>query len=117
MEVYIAVIIFIGLDILTGIAKALKNDGLNSTALRLGLWHKSAEILAIGGATAVEYYKTFLGLGDISILIPVATYICIMEIVSCIENLCLLNPALSKIFSPYLAKLNTKDKKENNKNE
>lgn len=115
MEAYIAVIIFIGLDILTGIAKALKNDGLNSTVLRLGLWHKSAEILATIGATAVEYYKPFLGLGNISILTPVITYISIMEIVSCIENLCELNPKLAKIFTPYLTKLNLKDKKESSK--
>lgn len=115
MEIYFAVIIFIALDIITGLAKALKNNGLNSSVLRIGLWHKSAEIMAIGGATAIEYYKSFLGLSDISILIPVATYICIMEVVSCIENLCELNPSLAKIFSPYLAKLNLKEK-ENNKN-
>lgn len=116
MEIYFAVIIFIVLDIITGLAKALKNNAVNSSVLRVGFWHKSAEIMAIGGATAIEYYKSFLGLSDISILIPVASYICIMEVVSCIENLCELNPSLAKFFSPYLAKLNLKEK-ENNKNE
>ena len=70
MEIYFAVIIFIVLDIITGLAKALKNNAVNSSVLRVGFWHKSAEIMAIGGATAIEYYKSFLGLSDISILIP-----------------------------------------------
>lgn len=117
MQSYIPIAIFIGLDIITGLAKALKNGSLNSSTLRLGLWHKSAEIFATIGATAVEYYKPFLGLGNISILTPVITYISVMEIVSCIENLCVLNPKLAKIFTPYLAKLNLKNKKEDCKNE
>ena len=112
MEAYcVPIAVFIALDIITGLAKALKNDGLNSSVLRVGLWHKSAEILATVGAAAVEYYKPLLGLENISILAVVATYICIMEIVSCIENICELNPKLAKIFGPYLEKLNSNNKK------
>lgn len=112
---YIPIVVFIALDIITGLAKALKNDGLNSSVLRVGLLHKSAEVLAVVGAVAVEYYKPLLGLEKISVLAVVATYICIMEIVSCIENLCELNPKLAKIFGPYLEKLNAKNKEESDK--
>ena len=55
-----------------------------------------------------EYIK--LGV-DIPALIGVASYICIMELVSIIENLALLNPALYKLFKPFLNKL--KDDKNN----
>ena len=42
---------------------------------------------------------------DIPLLTAVVSYICLMELISVIENLCNLNPDLFKFFQPYLEKM------------
>ena len=111
MGTYITVGCFILFDILTGVLKALYNEGLNSTYLRKGLFHKLSEILAIIGSGLLEYGVQYVELGiEIPILNIVAVYICSMELVSILENLGEVNPTLGKLFKPYLEKL----KGENN---
>lgn len=106
MGTYITVCCFILFDIITGITKALYQDGLNSTYLRKGLYHKLSELLAIAGAGLLEYGIKYVELGfDIPMLKAVAVYICTMELVSILENLCEINPSLAKIFKPFLEKL------------
>lgn len=113
MAVYITVFAFIAFDILTGLIKALAKDGLNSTILRKGLYHKLSEILTVIGAGLLQYGADYIQLGvDIPALIGVASYICIMELVSIIENLAMLNPSLYKLFKPFLNKLKEEDKNE-----
>ena len=98
---------FILFDVVTGILKALNNEGLNSTILRKGLFHKLSEVLAVVGAALLEYGAAYIDLGvDLPFLNVVGIYICLMEFVSVVENLCELNPALKKLFKPYLEKLN-----------
>lgn len=110
MIIYIIVGSFILFDIITGIIKALYNEGLNSTCLRQGLFHKLAEILAIAGSGLLEYGMNYIDLGfDIPILKVVVSYICIMELISSLENLAEINPALAKLFRPYLEKLKEKN--------
>ena len=110
MILYIIGGCFILFDILTGIIKALYNEGLNSTYLRKGLFHKLAEVLALVGSGLLEYGIQYVELGiDIPILKVVLSYICIMELVSSLENLAEVNPALAKLFKPYLEKLKNKD--------
>ena len=97
---------FILFDIVSGIIKALYKEGLNSTILREGLFHKLSEIIALCGAWLLEYATTYMDLGfDVPLLNGVAIYIDIMELISIIENLCEVNPALNKLFKPYLEKL------------
>lgn len=110
MAVYITVLAFIGFDILTGLIKALAKDGINSTVLRKGMYHKLSEILTVFGAGLLQHGAEYIKLGvDIPALIGVASYICIMELVSIIENLAVLNPSLYKLFKPFLNKLKTED--------
>ena len=112
MRYIIAVLCFIVFDVLTGYIKALKNQEIDSTALRKGLYSKLSEILAVGGCYLLNVGTTYVDLGvEIPLLQGVAIYLCIMELVSIIENLCAVNPALYKLFGPYLEKLKT-DKKE-----
>lgn len=114
MAVYITVFAFIAFDILTGLIKALAKDGLNSTILRKGMYHKLSEILTVIGAGLLQYGADYIQLGvDIPALIGVASYICIMELVSIIENLAMLNPSLYKLFKPFLNKLKEEDKNGN----
>ena len=116
MGVYITVGAFILFDLITGIIKALYNEGLNSTYLRKGLYHKLSEVIAVVGSGLLEYGIQYVELGfDIPVLKVVAIYICSMELVSVLENLAEVNPSLAKLFRPYLEKLKeeyTDDSKE-----
>lgn len=113
MTVYIVVLGFILADIITGFLKAGYMGDINSTALRKGLFHKASEICATIGAGLLEYGASYV---EINIPLPVvnivATYICVMEFVSVIENLCCVNPQLNKLFKPYLEKLKKVDKED-----
>lgn len=112
---YIVVGCFICFDILTGIIKAIYKEGLNSTILRKGLFHKLSEILAVSGAWLFEYGMNYIHLGvDIPLVEAVVIYISIMEIISIIENISSLNPKLEKFFKPFLEKLKSKEKDNEN---
>lgn len=114
MKYLICVLFFILFDILTGFLKALKVEGLNSTILRKGFYSKISEVLAVGLCYGLNYISDFIELGfDIPLLQAVSVYLCMMELVSIIENLCVVNPALDKLFGPYLEKL--KGKKDDEK--
>lgn len=106
MDVYIGVGCFIVFDIVTGIIKALYKGGINSSFLRVGLFHKLSEVLAVIGSGALEYGTKYINIGfDIPMLESVALYICLMEFISILENLGEINPILGKLFKPYLEKL------------
>lgn len=114
---YIVPFVLICFDFLTGFIKAIYNKKLDSTILRKGLFHKLAELLALIGCGGVDYGINFIDLPfDLPILPSVAIYICVMEIISCFENLCEVNPALNDFFAPYLQKLKNAEK-ENEKND
>lgn len=106
MTVAIFVSVCILFDIVTGLIKAGYTGTLNSTALRQGLMHKASEILTVIGAYLLQHGMVQIGLTfEVPVYTPVALYIALMEIVSVIENLCAVNPALARILSPYLEKL------------
>ena len=106
----IVVSTFILFDILTGLIKALYQHKLNSTYLREGLFHKLSEIMAVLGSWGIEYALNYISLGiDLPVRSTVTVYICVMELVSIIENIAEINPKLRKLFKPYLEKLNKTD--------
>lgn len=110
---YIVPFVLICFDFLTGFIKAIYNKKLDSTILRKGLFHKLAELLALIGCGGVDYGINFIDLPfDLPILPSVAIYICVMEIISCFENLCEVNPALNDFFAPYLQKLKNNEKED-----
>lgn len=116
MEIYLIVLGFILFDILTGFIKGLTKEGINSTALRQGLYHKLSEVLAVVGSGGLGYAIKYLDLGvDVPLLQAVSIYICVMELISIIENLCAINPQLTKFFKPYLEKLRGDEKNEESK--
>lgn len=106
MKIYIAGV-FILIDIVTGLTLALYNKELDSSVMREGLFNKGAEVMSIFLTWAIEY---FLGDSGIAQYLPVCgvmcIYISVMEIISTMENICALNPALRSVFGPYLKKLN-----------
>lgn len=110
MMVYVVVGIFMLLDILTGILKALYTGTMDSSVLHKGLFHKLAEIVAVVGSGLFEYGTSYVNLGvDLPVLEAVAGYICLMEFVSVTENLSEINPGLAKLFEPYLGKIKAKE--------
>lgn len=113
MEKYFVVLGFIIFDIVTGIIKALSNEGLNSTMLRKGLFHKLSEILSAAGAGLAEYGLQYIDIGiSVPLAASVCAYICVMELVSIIENLCITNPNMGKFFKPFLNKLKVADEQK-----
>lgn len=102
----IIVLLMILMDVITGIMQACKNKTLNSTVLREGLWHKLAEIVAIVFAYLVSFVPDAFEINvSLPLLTPVCVYIVIMEIISVLENICMMNDQLMGLFSPYLEKL------------
>lgn len=113
MASYIIVGCLIVFDIVTGIFKALYKGGINSTLLRVGLFHKLSEVLTVIGAVLLQYGGEYISIQfDFPLVEAVTFYISIMEVASILENLGEINPTLGKLFKPYLEKL--KDKNDKN---
>lgn len=112
---FVFVIVFITLDVMTGLLKALMREGFNSTTIRKGLYHKGAEILAGALAVGLDYamnmYNINLNIALFKLYVP---YVVIMEAISIIENISIVNPRVGAFFSPFLQKL--QNGKEDNDN-
>ena len=113
----ITVLVFIAFDVITGWLKALATGTTDSSIMRKGLFHKLGELLAVMFGYMCEYAFPIM---DIQVSIPfagvIATYIVLMETASIIENLCIMNPNLSKIMEKIFDsdKLQRKGDKDEN---
>ena len=91
--VIIITLVFIVLDIITGVIKSFKEKNYTSSSMREGLFHKCGSILCILFGCLVDYTQKYV---DIGVSIPITEIICIyiilMEIGSNIENICAINP-------------------------
>ena len=108
---FVVVAALIVLDIITGFLKAVETRNMNSSKLRMGLYHKGAFIGVIVLAVIVEWGSGFLQLGfQLPIVTPVCVYVALTEIVSVFENLCEINPELrgSKIAVIFGGNINEK---------
>lgn len=75
-------LIFSGVDILTGYIQAVINKNVDSKTMREGLIHKFLLIVAILLGYVIKYAF------NLNFIAPAITiYICIMEIMSILENL------------------------------
>ena len=107
----IGALIFIILDMLTGIIYAFKSTTFSSSILREGFFHKVALVVVMVCAILIEcliLHMPTLGF-SVPILVPACVIIIMMEISSIIENLVKINPNLE---NNNLLKLFTNDKKE-----
>lgn len=106
MRAIICTLLFIGFDVVTGVMKAFSEKSFNSTKMREGGMRKLAEIVSLIGSMLLEGALDEIHFGiDLPLLNVVSLYICVMELISIIENLCIVNPLLSSLFAPYLEKL------------
>lgn len=83
------------LDVLLGLAGAVKNKDVQSSKMREGLWHKAGSVGLIVLAYVLDVAVDHVDLGVIFPgVVIVCAYIILMEVGSCLENLVVLNPAL-----------------------
>lgn len=88
-------LIFICLDVITGLIQAVKNKTFDSTKMRVGLWHKCGFILAITLGIVCEWSIGIIDLGfNVPIQTPVCAFVCLTEIASILENLGEITPEL-----------------------
>lgn len=102
---------FIVADYLSGVIKAIKNKELDSTKMRLGLWHKVGIIgaMALGYCCQLAVNYDLLPTSFNAVFGGVCVYVIIAEAISIFENLCTLSPELRD--SPLAALLKLKEDK------
>lgn len=98
------VLVFIALDVVTGIAKAFATTGFNSSIMRQGFFHKLGEILAVTLTLIADIGLPEIGVSlDVQLSGMCCVYLVLMEIGSIVENIGAINPdlvgPLNKIFS------------------
>ena len=91
-------LIFMALDVVSGLLKAAKSGTVSSSVMRQGLFAKSGSILVLGLAALVDFTVSKIDVGFINgaITATYAVYIVAMETTSIIENACEINPDLKK---------------------
>lgn len=107
----IGCLVFILLDMLTGIIYAFKSKTFSSSILREGFFHKVALVVVMVCAILIECLVMHIpSIGfSVPILVPACVIIIMMEISSIFENLVKINPVLE---NNNLLKLFTNDKKD-----
>lgn len=102
----LVVLVFVALDIVTGLAKAFATSGFDSSFMRQGFWHKLGEIMSVALALAVDYGLPQVGIPlDVHLSGVCCTYLVLMEIGSVIENIGNINPDLVGPLNKIFAKL------------
>lgn len=92
----IAVTFFITTDYVTGVAKAIMQNNLNSQKMREGLGHKFAYIILTLTAWFIDEVNLHVDLGlPVSVFICTVSGICLIELTSILENITAINPELA----------------------
>lgn len=88
---------FNGIDLITGVFTALKAHNLQSSKLRDGLFKKFGFFICYFLAWVIDTHGHLVGFQFGIPLLPVVVfYVCGTELVSILENVCILNPDLKK---------------------
>ena len=104
-------LVLMGLDILLGLAGAVKDKNVRSSRMREGLWHKAGSIGLIVLAYILEVAVDHVDLGLVFPgVLAVCGYIIVMEVGSCLENLVILNPELKH--NPVMQVFATREKED-----
>lgn len=110
--------VFILMDILTGLVKALTKGDFNSQKMRVGLMHKAGELLAVALGLAIDWSLPIMGVQmSVSWLSFVSIYIVLMEVASIIENIGIMCPPVGKALSKVFAELKSVNGLENMESE
>lgn len=119
--VYVAIVAgAIVFDLLSGLLKAFATKSVSTTVMRQGIYHKSAILLVVLLAIGCEYITSYIDLGftfDGKLTVGVTTVICLMEIMSILENLAEVNPDIkgTKLMA-FFSSSKTEQKSEQKEN-
>lgn len=117
---FIAVVVFVFIDYITGVVNAAMHSRLNSSKMREGLGHKFAYCVLIFVAYIIDAIQLNSSLNLPFEMFPIVSIgIIAIELTSIIENVCEINPELREAkFMDIFEKNNTNnDKKEDENNE
>ena len=117
---FIAIVVFVFIDYITGVVNAAMHSRLNSSKMREGLGHKFAYCVLIFVAYIIDAVQLNSSLNLPFEMFPIISIgIIAIELTSIIENVCEINPELRKAkFMDIFEKNNTNnDKKEDENNE
>lgn len=113
----VLVVIFMMVDVLTGVLKALKNKELSSTKAREGMYKKASFILFVAFGYLADFAMDYVDMGfKFPAAVTISTLVILTEAISVLENLGSINPDLVKMVAPFLSALNTKKDSEYNEN-
>lgn len=108
----IVTLVFMALDILSGIAKGLLTHTFSSTTMRTGFGHKLGIILALCAVAIVQvalFDPNFSLDFDVPLFDVSCGLIIFMEFCSILENCCVMNPQLDSVIGKYFDKSNDID--------
>lgn len=109
----LAVIVFSGLDYVTGVVGAIMHGNLSSSKMREGLGHKFAYLVTFFLAWFIDFEMNHIDLGfNVAITPLVATGIVMIELSSIIENIGEINPELKASKLLQIFQSNRKDNKQ-----
>ena len=93
---------FIVLDFVTGIGAAIYTGTYKSECMRVGIWHKCAEIALLGLAIIIQIVSPELGIewGN-SLVKGVCAYLILMEVGSVTENIVKINPDMAEAVKKF----------------
>lgn len=114
----LVIVVLMAFDIITGFGGAAKEGVIQSGKMREGLWHKAGflwlVVLAIIWEVAVLWinFDAYLkGAGTIVPEFPAVSVVCafiaLIELISIVENLCVLNPSIATL--PFIKQLKAHD--------
>lgn len=106
----LAVIVFSGLDYITGVVGAIMHGNLSSSKMREGLGHKFAYLVTFFIAWFIDFEMNHIDLGFTAAITPlVTTGIVLIELSSIIENIGEINPEIKASKLLQIFKSNRKD--------
>lgn len=95
----VCMLLFIVLDLFSGLAAAYARREVESPKLRQGLWHKAGYIFVLFCSIIIEWaMNNGMDLGfNLPLVMPICVWISLMEVVSTLENAAKINPELANI--------------------
>ena len=113
----VLVVVFMMVDVLTGVLKALKNKELSSTKAREGIYKKASFILFVAFGYLADFAMDYVDMGfKFPAAVTISTLIILTEAISVLENLGSINPDLVKMVAPFLSALNNKKDSDSHEN-
>lgn len=104
---------FILADVVIGLLTAFSQHNYQSSKMRIGVWHKVGEILALGLMFGIEWGLPQTGIEfSIPLVYFMSGYLVLMEIGSIFEHLSAISPEIAKPLSKILKTIKQEETEE-----